>query len=161
MEKHQEQLAKNANVNSTESTQTLQGDIWKYKKKNQPKPLCHFMYFWKYAIIYEKIVPVEKSVKRASNKWAFFLLSTSIICISFCHLAAKSPVMGYICWCMLYAAFLLPLPLSYAESQANIHYSIPSLLLTSQLSAEWSHENQARTPGSRQSMITCTLCLSN
>lgn len=119
------------------------------------------MYFWKYAIIYEKIVPVEKSVKRASNKWAFFLLSTSIICISFCHLAAKSPVMGYICWCMLYAAFLLPLPLSYAESQANIHYSIPSLLLTSQLSAEWSHENQARTPGSRQSMITCTLCLSN
>lgn len=53
----------------------------------------------------------KESVKRASICVFNFPLSISIICISFCHLTAKSPVMDYICCSTFHAVLLLLLPL--------------------------------------------------
>lgn len=123
------------------------------QEKKQPKtPLSFYVLLEVCNHLWKKLCLLKSLSRELQSKWAFLQLSASIICISFCHLAAISPVMGYICCCMLCAAFLLPLPLAYSESQANIHYSIPSLLLTWQFLAEWSHENQKRTPSNRQSM---------
>lgn len=101
--------------------------------------------FRKFAIIYGKTAYCKEPVKGAST-WVFiFPLSISIICISFCHLAAKSPVMGYICRSMLRAALLLPLPpaCSGITRQYSLFYPQPSAYLTAP-NRTVPHANQTR-----------------
>lgn len=130
MEKHQEQLAKYADVNSAESLYRLSKEIFGSTRKKAAKILCHFMFFRKYAIIHGKTVCIAKSLLRALQcECLFFPLGISIICTSFCHLATKSLVMGYICCSMLHAALFLPLP-SRITSQYSLFYPQPSAYLT-------------------------------
>lgn len=95
----------------------------------------------KCAIIYSKSACIAQSVKKASMQVPWFWLfppspplGIPIICISFCYLATKSPVMGYICCIMPHAVSLLPQPTQnpWADTPCSIH----SLLLTWQLWTE-------------------------
>lgn len=97
------------------------------QEKKQSKIFCHFMYSGRLFQevcnnLWKNCAYCKGSVKRASM-WVF---------ISFYHLAAKSPVMGYICYSMLHTALLLSLPTAYSgiTSQYSLFYPQPSAYLT-------------------------------
>lgn len=150
MEKHQEQLAKNADVNSAKvyidsPRKSLEAQQKKSSQKSSIILCTQEDSFRKYAIIYGKTAYCKESVKRAST-WVFiFPLGVFIICISFCHLAAKSPAMGYICCSLLHAALLLPLPpaCSTTTSQYSLLCPQPSASLTAP-NRTLPHANQTR-----------------
>jgi len=138
MEKHQEQLAKNGDVNSAESLHRLSKEIFgSTRKKSSQKHSCHFIYSGRLFQevcnnLWKNCVYCRESVMRVSMSALIFPLHISVICISFCHLAAKSPGRGYICHSTLHAAFLLPLPPAHSRipSQYSLLSPQPSAYLT-------------------------------
>lgn len=69
------------------------------QEKKQPKTLLSYYVLLEVCNNLWKNCLLKSLSREFQSKWAFFLLSISIICISLCHLAAKSLVMGYICCC--------------------------------------------------------------